>query len=123
MIMRVAQRAITGFLFAVLMTTSATTGTATVNNDPGTNSRIVEARVVEATDARISVIAQTGVEHVIAVDGAGTKVKVDGQPMSPKDVRVGDIITVELDEMNPVKFAKNIDITLSSNSQVARARP
>ncbi len=121
--MRTNQRIITVFLFTVVLTTFSITGTAAISNDPDTDTRIVEARVVEATDARISVIAQTGVEHVIAVDGAGTKVKVDGQAMSPKDVRVGDIITVELDEMNPVKFAKNIDATLSSDSQVARARP
>jgi len=121
--MRTNQRTITVFLFTVVLTTFSITGTAVISNDPDTDTRIVEARVVEATDARISVIAQTGVEHVIAVDGAGTKVKVDGQAMSPKDVRVGDIITVELDEMNPVKFAKNIDVTLSSDSQVARARP
>lgn len=121
--MKVVQRTTTVFLSAMLIMTFAVTGMASTVNDPDTDTRIVEARVVEATDARISVIAQTGVEHVIGVDGAGTKVKVDGQTMSPKDVRVGDIITVELDEMNPVKFAKNIDITLSSNNQVARARP
>ncbi|HVF87745.1 MAG TPA: hypothetical protein VM866_09150 [Pyrinomonadaceae bacterium] len=120
--MRVARQTITVFLFTIVMTMFANKGMAAINNDPDTDTRIVEARVVEATDTRISVVAQTGVEHVIAVDGAGTKVKIEGQAVSPKDVRVGDIITVELDEMNPVKFAKNIDVTLSSGSQVARAR-
>ncbi len=90
---------------------------------PDTDTKLNEAKVVEVTDTRISVMARTGVEHVIAVDGAETKVKLAGKMISAKDVRVGDIITIELDENNSVKFAKNIFIALPSNSQVARARP
>ncbi len=111
------------FFFAILVSTFAASGRAAVANDPDSDTHITEAKVVEVSDTRISVIAQSGVEHVIAVDGAGTKVKIEHQAVSPKDVRVGDVITVELDEMNPVKFAKSIVVALPSDSQIARAKP
>ncbi len=75
-----------------------------------TDAQMINAKVVEVTDAHISVIARTGVEHVIGIDRTGTKVKVDGREVSLKDVREGDVITVELDAKNPVKFAKNINV-------------
>jgi hypothetical protein len=112
-------------LFAALLLTVFYTTATTVafeSSEEDTDTKMVAARVVEVTEMRISVIARSGVEHVIAIDGAGTKVKVDGRLVSLKDVREGDIITVELDEKNPVKFAKNIEVGSRSNADlVARA--
>jgi phage-related protein len=76
---------------------------------------------LEITDARLSVMAQTGVEHVIAIDLEKTHVTRDGQSVSIKELREGDIITVELDEVNPVKFARNISMRGDMNA-VARNR-
>lgn len=109
---------------AVLMALASVTALAASDNEPeDTDTRMVAARVVEVNDMHISVIARTGVEHVIAIDDSGTKVKVDGRLMSLKDLKEGDIVTVELDEQNSLKFARNIDISTQTNSQVARARP
>jgi hypothetical protein len=86
-----------------------------------TDTRMIDARVVEVTDARISVIARTGVEHVIAIDRTDTKVTIDGLAVSLQDVREGDIVTVELDANNPMKFARNISMR-SDQTEVARNR-
>ena len=94
---------------------------ATDGDDEDTDLRLVDARVVEVTDAHVSVIARTGVEHVIAVDRVDTKVTIDGQVVSLKDVREGDVITVELDPQNPMMFAKNISMR-SDMIEVARNR-
>jgi hypothetical protein len=87
------------------------------NDDPDTH--IIGARIVELAESHISVMAQTGIEHVIAVDGVTTKVTIDGKLVSLKDLREGDIVTVELDAKKPVKFAKNI---LMRSEEVARVR-
>ena len=96
---------------------------AATSGDGGedTDLRLVDAKVVEVTDARISVIASTGVEHVIAIDRADTKVTMDGDEVSLKDLREGDVITIELDAKNPVKFARNISLR-SDSVEVARNR-
>ena len=94
---------------------------APVGNDEDTDTRIVEARVVEVAEAHVSVMARTGVEHVIAVDREGTKVMINGEVVSLKDLRDGDVVTIELDAHKPVKFARNIEIR-SEGSQVARVR-
>ncbi|HEX8141554.1 MAG TPA: hypothetical protein VF553_03100 [Pyrinomonadaceae bacterium] len=86
-----------------------------------TDTRMIDAKVVEVTDGRISVIARTGVEHVIAIDRADTKVTIDGMAVSLQDVREGDLVTVELDAKNPVKFARNISMR-SDQVEVARNR-
>ena len=91
--------------------------------DKDSDTRLVSAKVVEVTEAHISVIARTGVEHVIAVDGTGTRVLLDGKEISLKELREGDVVTVELDEVKPVKFAKNIEIAAQASQQVARAKP
>ena len=93
------------------------------SDDKDTDTRLVSAKVVEVTDAHISVIARTGVEHVIAVDDAGTKVLLAGKEVALKDLREGDVVTVELDEAKPVKFAKNIEIAAQASQQVAKAKP
>jgi hypothetical protein len=81
------------------------------NND---ENRFENACVVEITDSRISIIASSGIEHVIAVDSDHTDVKRDGKIVSLKDLRVGDIVSVQLDEKNPVMFAKNIELNRNS---------
>jgi len=94
---------------------------ATGGDDEDTETRFVQAKVVEVAESHISVIARSGVEHVIAVDREGTKVTIDGEVVSLKDVREGDIATVLLDAHKPVKFAVNIQMR-SEQSQVARVR-
>lgn len=86
-----------------------------------TDTRMVDAKVVEVTDTRISIIARTGVEHVIAIDRTDTKVTIDGLDVSLQDVREGDLVTVDLDANNPVKFARNISMR-SDQTEVARNR-
>jgi hypothetical protein len=93
------------------------------SDEKDTDTRLVNAKVVEITEARVSVVAQTGVEHVIAIDIDKTRVTRDGQNVSIKEVREGDIITIELDERNPVKFAMNIAMkTGTTSTAVARNR-
>jgi hypothetical protein len=108
------------FLAALLLTFFSTAIQA-VSDDgkEDTDTHIAGARVVEVAEAHISVMARTGVEHVIAVDSAGTKVTIDGKTVSLKDIREGDVVTVELDAKRPVKFAKNI---LMRSEQIARVR-
>jgi hypothetical protein len=116
------RKPLASFLAAMLLMFFSTTLSATINDaDEDTDTRISQARVVEIAETRISVMARTNVEHVIAVDGAVTKVTIDGKAVSLKDVREGDIVTVELDAQKPVKFAKNIQMR-ASQSQVARVR-
>ena len=88
-----------------------------------TDTRMVDAKVVEVTDDHISVIARSGVEHVIATADAETKVTREGKLVSLKDLRLGDIVTVELDAVNPFKFARHINIAVRSDSDVASAKP
>lgn len=108
---------------ALLMTFFYTAALAVAGDEPNkdTDTRLVNAKVVEVTEAHISVLAQTGVEHVIAIDRAGTKVTIEGRVVSLKDVREGDVITIELDAQKRVKFAKNIAIR-QDQSEVARNR-
>lgn len=92
---------------------------AASRGDEDTDTRIVSAKVLEVADSHISVMARSGVEHVIAVDGNRTRVTIDGKAVSIKEVREGDIVTIELDKRMPVKFAKNI---LMRTAEVARVR-
>lgn len=92
------------------------------DDENDTDTRLVNARVTEITDGRISVLAQTGVEHVIAIDAEKTRVTREGRVVSVKEVREGDIITIELDEKNPVKFAMNISMQAEQPTAVARNR-
>jgi hypothetical protein len=106
----------------VVMLLSVTAQAATSGGDESdTDTRFVNARVMEITDARVSVVAQTGVEHVIAIDMEKTRVTREGRSVSIKEVREGDVITIELDEKNPVKFAKNISMKMDMTA-VARNR-
>lgn len=89
------------------------------NKDQDTDTRIVDAQVVEVTDSRISVMARTGVEHVIAINRKNTKVTIDGADVLFKDVKEGDVVTIELDVASPMKLAKDIRV-VTSGSEVAR---
>jgi hypothetical protein len=112
-------------IFATLfLTFSFNTVLAASGDDQGkdTDTRLVNAKVVEVTDQHISVMAQTGVEHVIAIDRADTKVTIEDRVVSLKDVREGDVITIELDAQKRVKFARNIAIRSTENAEVARNR-
>ena len=109
------------FVSMMLMLISTNAQALTLGDEKDTDTRLVNAKVVEITDARLSVMARTGVEHVIAIDTEKTRVTRDGQSVSIKELREGDIITVELDEVNPVKFAKNISLR-GDMTAVARNR-
>jgi hypothetical protein len=93
---------------------------ASGSDDADTDTRFVKARVVEVGERRIAVITRDEVEHVIAVDGAATQVKVGERMVSVKDLREGDVVTVELDELNPMKFARNITVGVRLAEQTAR---
>jgi len=94
---------------------------ASVGEDD-TDVLLVDAKVVETGDQHISVIARTGVEHVIATDAADTHVTLKGERVELKSLHVGDIVTVELDAQNPLKFARRIVIGEQAGSTVASAR-
>lgn len=107
-------------LAALLLLVFAVTAAGRNGKDEDTDLRILQAKVTEVADSHISVMARSGVEHVIATDGNRTKVMIDGKAVSLKDVREGDVVTVELDAKNPVKFARNI--SMQSEQQVATVR-
>ena len=84
-----------------------------------TDARMIDAKVVEVNDKHISVIARTGVEHVIATDTSDTKVTLKGNRISLNKLRVGDIVTVELDAASQLKFARRIVVADESGSTLA----
>ena len=87
-----------------------------------TDVRKVDAKVVEVNERHISIVARTGVEHVIATDAADTHVTLKGRRIDLKKVRVGDIVTVDLDAANPLKFARRIIIGGQPGETLASAR-
>ncbi|HYE13253.1 MAG TPA: hypothetical protein VD968_02305 [Pyrinomonadaceae bacterium] len=103
------------FILAVCHAPAFAAGTG----EEDTDTLKVGAKVVEVNDHHISVIARTGVEHVIATDDAATVVKLKGKRVSLKDLRVGDVVTVELDEKKQVKFARNVTIAVRDGSTLA----
>ena len=111
-------------LFAIVLTAFiAAPALALATDGEDTDTRFVNAKVVEVTEDHISVFARTGVEHVIATADTDTKVTREGKLISLRDLRQGDIVTVELDADRQLKFARHIDIAARSNSDVASARP
>jgi hypothetical protein len=105
--MKTFNRAILGVL-ALMFMLGASAAQAASLNDNDTDGRLVDVRVVEVSDERISVMTRDGVEHVIAVCQINTQVKRGKQYVHGKDLRVDDVVTIVLDEEKPVKFAKNI---------------
>ena len=87
-----------------------------------TDLRKVDAKVVEVDERHISIMARTGVEHVIATDAADTHVTLRGKRVELKKLRVGDVVTVDLDTANPQKFARRIIIGAQRGDTVASAQ-
>ena len=114
------KRILAAAALALLMSISPNVALASGGDDADTDTRFVKARVVEVGERRIAVITRSEVEHVIAVDGEATKVKVGDRLVSVKDLREGDVVTVELDELNPMKFARNITVSVRHAEQQAR---
>ena len=111
-------------LIAVLLSAAAHAPAlaAAAQGEGDTDVRFVDAKVVEVNERHVSVIARTGVEHVIATDSAGTHVTLKGKRVAFKKLRVGDTVTVELDAANPLKFARRIVIGEQAGSTLASAR-
>jgi hypothetical protein len=107
-------------LLALLLMLFFAVQVAGAKGDEDTDIRLVGAKVVEVAEAHISVMSRTGVEHVIAVDSKATKVTIDGKVVSLKDVREGNVVTIDLDAKKPVKFAKNISMRSEEVATVRR---
>ncbi|HEX8560946.1 MAG TPA: hypothetical protein VF668_22830 [Pyrinomonadaceae bacterium] len=111
-------------IFAVLLTLAAS-GPALAASEGAqddTDVRKVDAKVVEVNDRHISILARTGVEHVIATDAADTHVTLKGKRVEMKKLRVGDVVTVDLDASNPLKFARRIIIGEQAGETLTAAR-
>ena len=87
-----------------------------------TDVRKVDAKVVEVNERHISIVARTGVEHVIATDAADTHVTLRGKRVELKKLRVGDVVTVDLDAESPLKFARRIVIGEQAGATLASAK-
>lgn len=111
-------------LFAVLLTLAsyAPALAASDGEQKDTDVRKVDAKVVEVDSRHISIVARTGVEHVIATDAADTHVTLKGKRVDLKKLRVGDVVTVDLDVANPQKFARRIIIGEQAGETLASAR-
>jgi ABC-type enterochelin transport system substrate-binding protein len=111
-------------LFAVLLTLAASAPTLAASDgaQEDTDVRKVDAKVVEVNDRHISIVARTGVEHVIATDAADTHVTLKGKRIDMKRLRVGDVVTVDLDAANPLKFARRIIIGEQAGETQTAAR-
>lgn len=105
---------------ALLLALSATRGLAAADDTEDTDGRMVDARVVEINDQHISIMARSGIEHVIGIDRAGTRIKRGNKYVTFAELHKDDIVTLELDATKQVKFAKQIEITRVAGDQVAR---
>jgi hypothetical protein len=114
------KRILAAAALALLVSFGPNPALASGGDEADTDTRFVKARVVEVGERRIAVVTRSEVEHVIAVDGETTKVKVGDRLVSIKDLREGDVVTVELDEQNPMKFARNITVGVRRAEQTAR---
>ena len=108
-------------VMGILVSMAAHTAAAAPQDDD-TDARMVDAKVVEVNDRHISVVARTGVEHVIATDTADTHVVRKGKRVKFKELKVGDFVTVELDASKDVKFARHIVIGQQPATDVASTR-
>lgn len=109
--MKTFKRATLGTLALMLMLSAANVANANaLSDDPDTDVRLVNVRVVEVGDEHISVMTREGVEHVIAICQIKTQVKRGKHYVNGKDLRVDDVVTIVLDEEKLVKFAKNIEV-------------
>ena len=76
------KRILAAATLALLATFSPNIALAAGGDDSDTDTRYVKARVVEVGERRIAVITRSEVEHVIAVDGETTKVRVGDRLVS-----------------------------------------
>jgi hypothetical protein len=107
---------------SILVSAAAhTAARAATQADEDTDVRMVDAKVVEVNGRHISVIARTGVEHVVATDASDTHVVRKGRRVKFKELKVGDTVTVELDASKDVKFARHIVIGEQAASDIASA--
>ena len=104
------RRSLAGLVALLLTLAAYAPAFAASDEEKDTDTRMVDAKVVEVNERHISVIARSGVEHVVATDAADTHVTHKGKRIATKSLRVGDVVTVELDALNPLKFARNIRI-------------
>jgi hypothetical protein len=95
---------------AILTVFLSTAAQAATNDAEDSDTRLVDAKVVEVTERRISVIARSGVEHVIALDTVGTRITLGTSDVRPADLKVGDVVTVVLDAESPLKLARQITV-------------
>ena len=110
-------------VMGILVSMAAYTASASAaQNDEDTDARMVDAKVVEVNGQHISVVARTGVEHVIATDTSDTHVVRKGKRVKFKELKVGDLVTVELDASKDVKFARHIVIGQQPSTDVASTR-
>lgn len=111
-------------LIAVMLTLAAYAPALAASDgaQPDTDVRKVDAKVVEVNDQHISIVARTGVEHVIATDAADTHVTLRGKRIELKKLRVGDVVTVDLDTSSQLKFARRIVIGEQAGDTVASAK-
>lgn len=109
-------------VMSILVSMAAHTVAAAAPKDDDTDARMVDAKIVEVNDSHISVVARTGVEHVIATDTEDTHVVRKGKRVKFKELKVGDLVTVELDASKDVKFASHIVIGQQPTTDVASAR-
>ncbi len=111
-------------LIAVMLTLAAYAPALAASDgaQPDTDVRKVDAKVVEVNDRHISIVARTGVEHVIATDAADTHVTLRGRRVELKRLRVGDVVTVDLDAASQLKFARRIIIGEQAGDTVASAK-
>jgi hypothetical protein len=116
------RRSFAGLIALMLTLAAYAPAHAASDGAQDTDVRKVDAKVVEVNDRHISIVARTGVEHVIATDAADTHVTQRGKRVELKKLRVGDIVTVDLDTTNPLKFARRIIIGEQTGDTVAAAK-
>jgi len=111
-------------LIAVMLTLAAYAPALAASDGAQTDTdvRKVDAKVVEVNARHISIVARTGVEHVIATDAADTHVTLRGKRVELKKLRVGDVVTVDLDASSQMKFARRIVIGEQAGDTVASAK-
>ena len=116
------RRSLASLIAVVLTLATYAPALAASDGAKDSDTLMVDAKVVEVNDRHISVMARTGVEHVVATDAADTHVTLKGKRVNVKRLRVGDVVTVELDALNPLKFARRIVIGDQGGASLASAR-
>ena len=116
------RRCLASLIAVVLALAAYAPALAASDGEKAPDTLMVDAKVVEVNERHISVVAKTGVEHVVATDAADTHVTLKGKRVNVKRLRVGDVVTVELDALNPLKFARRIVIGEQTGQTLASAR-